>query len=90
MRVQTLCPGFTHTEFQQRAGIDVSKIPTFAWMTPEAVVEASRWRRYGGGRSSGMCPVYSIAFWRLLIGAAAAGPGAPCIEASWRAVSWGI
>ena len=41
VRVQTLCPGFTHTEFQQRAGIDVSTIPTWAWMTPEAVVEAS-------------------------------------------------
>jgi len=41
VHVQTLCPGFTHTEFQQRAGIDISKIPTFAWMTPEAVVDAS-------------------------------------------------
>ena len=41
VRVQALCPGFTHTEFQQRAGIDVSTIPTWAWMTPEAVVEAS-------------------------------------------------
>jgi short-subunit dehydrogenase len=41
VHVQTLCPGFTYTEFQQRAGIDISKIPTFAWMTPEAVVDAS-------------------------------------------------
>ena len=41
VHVQTLCPGFTRTEFQQRAGVDVSKIPTFAWMTPEAVVDAS-------------------------------------------------
>jgi uncharacterized protein len=39
--VQTLCPGFTYTEFQQRAGVDITKIPTFAWMTPEAVVDAS-------------------------------------------------
>src|SRR5262245_20364434 len=39
--VQALCPGFTHTEFQQRAGIDVSTIPAYVWMTPEAVVEAS-------------------------------------------------
>jgi short-subunit dehydrogenase len=39
--VQSLCPGFTHTEFQQRAGVDISKIPTFAWMPPEAVVDAS-------------------------------------------------
>lgn len=41
VRVQALCPGFTHTEFQQRAGIDVSRLPAYAWMTPEAVVEAS-------------------------------------------------
>ncbi len=41
VHLQALCPGFTHTEFQQRAGIDVAAIPSFAWMTPEAVVEAS-------------------------------------------------
>lgn len=39
--VQALCPGFTRTEFQSRAGIDVSDIPSFAWMTPEAVVDES-------------------------------------------------
>ncbi len=39
--VQALCPGFTRTEFQERAGIDSSGIPAFAWMTAEAVVDAS-------------------------------------------------
>jgi uncharacterized protein len=39
--VQALCPGFTRTEFQERAGIDVSGLPSFAWMVPEAVVDAS-------------------------------------------------
>lgn len=39
--VQALCPGFTRTEFQKRAGVDVSEIPSVAWMTPEAVVDAS-------------------------------------------------
>ena len=39
--VQALCPGFTRTEFQERAGIDVSDIPSFAWMSPDAVVETS-------------------------------------------------
>jgi short-subunit dehydrogenase len=41
VHVQALCPGFTHTEFQQRAGLDVSALPAYIWMTPEAVVEAS-------------------------------------------------
>lgn len=41
VQVQALCPGFTRTEFQQRAGIDTSDLPSFAWMTAEAVVDAS-------------------------------------------------
>jgi short-subunit dehydrogenase len=41
VRVQVLLPGFTRTEFQDRAGIDTRAIPGFAWMEPEAVVEAS-------------------------------------------------
>jgi short-subunit dehydrogenase len=41
VRVQVLCPGFTRTEFQERAGIDTSRIPSFAWMSAEAVVDAS-------------------------------------------------
>jgi len=39
--LQALCPGFTRTEFQDRAGIDVSRIPDMAWMEPAAVVDAS-------------------------------------------------
>jgi short-subunit dehydrogenase len=41
VRVQVLCPGFTHTEFQQRAGVDTSRIPGVAWMSADAVVQAS-------------------------------------------------
>jgi short-subunit dehydrogenase len=41
VRVQTLCPGFTRTEFQQRAGVDTTRVPSFVWMTAEFVVEAS-------------------------------------------------
>jgi short-subunit dehydrogenase len=39
--VQALCPGFTRTEFQERAEIDVSRIPNAMWMSAEAVVDAS-------------------------------------------------
>jgi uncharacterized protein len=39
VHAMALCPGFTHTEFQDRAQIDVSSIPNFAWMTAEKVVE---------------------------------------------------
>lgn len=41
VRVQALCPGFTRTEFQERAGIDTGGIPSFAWMSAEAVVDSS-------------------------------------------------
>ena len=41
VQVQALCPGFTRTEFQERAGIDVSGIPEIAWMEADEVVEAS-------------------------------------------------
>jgi short-subunit dehydrogenase len=41
VKVQVLCPGFTRTEFQERAGINAARIPSFAWMSAEAVVEAS-------------------------------------------------
>jgi len=41
VRTQVLCPGFTHTEFQERAGLDTTRIPEFAWMTAEAVIKRS-------------------------------------------------
>lgn len=41
VRVQALCPGFTRTGFQATAGVDSSRIPSFLWMEPEQVVEAS-------------------------------------------------
>ena len=48
--VQALCPGFTHTEFHDRAGIDKSVgIPAFMWLDADRVVRASLEAIFGGG-----------------------------------------
>ncbi len=41
VRVQALCPGFTHTEFHQVSAYDRSIIPSSLWMPAEFVVDAS-------------------------------------------------
>jgi len=33
-----LCPGFTHTEFHQRAGVNMSRIPDFMWLESDRLV----------------------------------------------------
>ncbi len=38
VNVMALCPGFTRTEFQERAGIDSGDIPDFLWQSSETVV----------------------------------------------------
>jgi len=40
VHVTVLCPGFTRTEFQDRADYDTSKLPDFVWQTVEQVAEA--------------------------------------------------
>jgi len=41
IRVSVVCPGFTRTEFQQRANYDSHAVPSFAWQSPEQVVQES-------------------------------------------------
>jgi short-subunit dehydrogenase len=38
VNVTAVCPGFTHTEFHDRMGIDKSVAPHWMWLTPEQVV----------------------------------------------------
>jgi short-subunit dehydrogenase len=41
VRVQALCPGFTHTEFHEVADMDMAMIPGWLWLNAEDVVETS-------------------------------------------------
>ncbi|HWR53994.1 MAG TPA: SDR family oxidoreductase [Bryobacteraceae bacterium] len=41
VQVQSLCPGFTYSEFHDVLGVDRSTIPSGWWTTAEQVVEAS-------------------------------------------------
>ncbi|MGA7204936.1 MAG: SDR family NAD(P)-dependent oxidoreductase [Specibacter sp.] len=36
--VTAVCPGFVHTEFHQRMGADLKRIPSWMWLNPEQVV----------------------------------------------------
>ncbi|MCX6423644.1 MAG: SDR family oxidoreductase [Actinobacteria bacterium] len=39
VRVIAVCPGYVHTEFHDRAGMDMSNIPDWMWLEAEQVVE---------------------------------------------------
>lgn len=39
--MHAVCPGFVHTEFHQRAGIDMASIPEAMWLSVDDVVDGS-------------------------------------------------
>ena len=39
VRVLAVCPGFTRTEFHERAGMDVHAIPDWLWLSVDQVVD---------------------------------------------------
>lgn len=49
VKISALCPGFTHTEFHQRAGINKRAIPNFMWLNAETMVRDG-WRDHQRGK----------------------------------------
>lgn len=49
VRVSALCPGFTRTEFHERAGIEMQGLPGWLWLDKQYLVEQA-WRDHRRGR----------------------------------------
>jgi uncharacterized protein len=66
VHVVCVCPGFTRTEFQEKANINVSFLPSFAWMSSEDVADqAVRAARKSGVLVNGTMNNLTAVFMRL-------------------------
>jgi uncharacterized protein len=66
VHVVCVCPGFTRTEFQEKAKIDASALPSFAWMSAETVADqAVRAARRSGVLVNGTMNNLTTVFMRL-------------------------
>jgi short-subunit dehydrogenase len=65
VRTTAVCPGFVHTEFHQRAGIDMSAVPEFMWLDVDQVV-AQAFRDLAVGRPVSVAGPQYKAFSALL------------------------
>jgi short-subunit dehydrogenase len=86
--VQALCPGYTHTEFHQRGGMDKKRVPDWWWMNADQIVAESL-TAFDRGRPVVVVPGtgYKVAalivrflprwLWRLMISSRPRGSGAP-------------
>jgi short-subunit dehydrogenase len=54
VRVMLVCPGYTHTEIHERAGLGVTQIPEFAWSSADDVVTQAL-RDLDRGRAVSIC-----------------------------------
>ncbi|MEZ5117586.1 MAG: SDR family oxidoreductase [Candidatus Nanopelagicales bacterium] len=84
VHVTAVCPGFVHTEFHQRAEMNMSSVPEWLWLTPDQVVEqALRDARKGrpvsvpGGQYKALSTLARYAPRPLVRRASAARPSGP-------------
>jgi hypothetical protein len=72
VRVMALCPGYTRTEFHDRAGIDMSGTPSWLWLDADDVVREAL-RDLGRGR------LVSVPDWRYKVAVAVLRHGPPAL-----------
>ena len=59
--VTALCPGFTHTEFHERADVDMSRLPEFVWLDAPRLVRDALADVAKGKVVSVPSPLYKVA-----------------------------